>query len=272
MSQADAWSDPSQASPDDIVRMAEHLEERAQRPDMLQVNQAVCAALHPQPGEHLLEVGCGTGSVCRLVAPYVSEGGTVTGLDISPQFLAIARQISYAAAHQDRIHFETGMGAAIPHADGCFDGAWAVRLLLHVADPDSAVGELTRVVRPGGKIVLGDWDFETTTVDHPDRELTRRILHWRNDHHGGNNWSGRQLLRRAREAGMKDICVHPLVVTAIDERPALTQSLWRAAEVARNGGAITPAEQDAWVSSLKERIASGRFFASMVYFIVKGWK
>jgi len=80
------------------------------------------------------------------------------------------------------------------------------------------------------------------------------------------------LLRRAREAGMKDISIHPLVVTATAERPALTQSLWRAAEAARDDGAITPAEYDAWVTSLKERIACGRFFASMVYFIVKGWK
>jgi ubiquinone/menaquinone biosynthesis C-methylase UbiE len=272
MNNADAWSDPSQASPEDVTRMAEHLEERSQRPDMLHVNQAVCDALQPQPGERLLEVGCGTGIVSRLVAPYLTKAGAITGLDISPQFLAVARQHADLAKPASQIRFVNASGAAVPYTDGCFDGAWGVRLLLHVVDPDPVVSEMRRVVRPGGRVVLADWDFETTTVDHPDRELTRRILNWRTDHHGANNWSGRQLLRLGREAGLKDVQVYPLVVTAIDERPALTQSLWRAAEVARDGGAITEAERYAWVSTLKERISSGRFFASMVYFIVKGWK
>ena len=272
MPNADAWSDPSQASPEDVTRMAEHLEERSRRPDMQQVNQAVCAALRPLPGERLLEVGCGTGILCRLVAPYLKKRGAITGLDISTQFLAFARQQADPSTSDSQIQFANASGAAIPHADGCFDGAWGARLLLHVVDPDPIVHEMARVVRTGGRVVLADWDFETATVDHPDRELTRRILNWRTDYHGANNWSGRQLQRLEREAGLKDVQIHPLVVTASDERPALTQSLWRAAEVARDGGAITEAEHEAWVSDLKERISSGRFFASLVYFIVKGWK
>jgi hypothetical protein len=97
-------------------------------------------------------------------------------------------------------------------------------------------------------------------------------LHWRNDHKGGDNWSGRQLLARAHDAGLRKISVTPHVVVARDEEPALTQSLWRAAEVARDGGAITFDEHDIWISTLKERIATGLFFASIGYFIVKGWK
>jgi hypothetical protein len=115
-----------------------------------------------------------------------------------------------------------------------------------------------------------DWDFDTVVVDHPDRELTRRLLHWRADHHGGNNWSGRQLLGHMIAADLRDVTVTPVVTVARDEDSALTQSLWRAAEVARDGGAITPAERDRWVSELKARIAAGRFFASIVYFIVRG--
>jgi hypothetical protein len=97
-------------------------------------------------------------------------------------------------------------------------------------------------------------------------------LNWRCDHHGNDNWSGRKLLARARDAGLRDIRTIPVVVTANDESPALTLSLWRAAEVARDGGGITSEEHDAWVGELKRRIAAGRFFASMTYFIVKGWK
>ncbi|MBN1148016.1 MAG: methyltransferase domain-containing protein [Anaerolineales bacterium] len=272
MSQRDAWSNPSQTSLEDVARMAEHLEERSQRPDQLQFIQAACRALKPQPGQRLLEAGCGTGFLCRLAAPYLAPGGSVTGLDISPQFIAIARQLAAGSAHADRIRFQAARAEAIPHPEACFDGAWAVRLLLHADDPGAVMREIARVVRPGGRIVLADWDFETTLVDHSDRELTRRLLNWRCDQHSGDNWSGRKLLAWAVNAGLREVSVTPLVVIAHDESAALTQTLWRAAEVARQGGAISPAEHDAWVGELKRRIAAGRFFASMTYFIVNGWK
>jgi hypothetical protein len=65
--------------------------------------------------------------------------------------------------------------------------------------------------------------------------------------------------------------VFPVVTVAHTEQEGLTQSIWRAAEVARNGGGISAKEHDAWVEKLKQRIADGTFFASLVYFIIKGY-
>jgi hypothetical protein len=115
-----------------------------------------------------------------------------------------------------------------------------------------------------------DLDFETLAVDHPDRALTRRIIAWRTDHHSGDNWSGRQLYRRAVEAGLRDVAVLPVTTVATDDRAGLTGSVFRAAEVVREGGAITPAEHDAWVAVLRDRLAVGTFMASATYFIVSG--
>jgi hypothetical protein len=115
-----------------------------------------------------------------------------------------------------------------------------------------------------------DWDFDSVIVDHSDRELSRRLLQWRSDHHGGNNWSGRQLWRRMKKTGLQDLSVHPWVSIAYCELDGLTQSLWRAAEVAREGGAISPVEQETWVKELKDRVQAGTFFASIVYFIIMG--
>ena len=116
-----------------------------------------------------------------------------------------------------------------------------------------------------------DWDFETVAVDHPDRELTRRMLHWRTDHHGGDNWSGRQLWRRMVAAGLKQQTVYPWVGVAHQETDGLTQTLIRTAQVARDGGAISSVEHDSWVADLQQRIQDGTFFASIVYFIVRGF-
>jgi ubiquinone/menaquinone biosynthesis C-methylase UbiE len=272
MSHTNAWSDPSRAGAEDAARMAEFLEERSARPDQLQVNHAVCEALAPQPGEQLLEVGSGTGAVCRLAAPYTIPGGHVTGIDISPEFASVARKLAFAANLATQASYVASQAQRLPFREGSFDAAWAVRLLLHVPEPQAVVIEIARVVRPGGRLVLADWDFETVTVDHSDRELTRRLLTWRTDHHGGDNWSGRQLWRRARLAGLERISVTPVVILATDESAALTQSLWRAAEVALQGDCITATEHEAWVSEIKSRLADGSYFASIVYFIVKGWK
>jgi hypothetical protein len=144
-------------------------------------------------------------------------------------------------------------------------------MLLHAIDPERIVHQLARVVRPGGRVVLMDWDFETVAVDHPDRALTRLILHWRTDNHGGDNWSGRQLWRRAAQGGLTHLEVTPVVTVAHTEQDGLTLSLWRAAEVARNGGGISAKEHDLWIDKLKQRLAEGTFFASIVYYIVKGY-
>jgi ubiquinone/menaquinone biosynthesis C-methylase UbiE len=270
MSHSNAWSNPSLAGPEDAARMAAFLEERSQRPDQLQVNQAIIDVLAPATGERLLEVGSGTGVLCRIAAPRVSENGNIVGLDVSKEFTDLARRESNSLGLVQLRHL-VGQGERLPFVDHNFDGAWAARLILHAGKPQAVVEEIARVVRPGGRVVLADWDFETVAVDHPDRELTRRILHWRIDHHGGDNWSGRKLLRRAKDAGLTRIESIPVVYIAQDENSALTLSLWRAAEVARDGGGITPQEHDAWIDDLKERIVQRRFFASIVYFIVKGW-
>lgn len=269
MSHTNAWADPSLVSPEEAAHMAAFLEERSQRPDQVLVNQKILAVLDPQAGEQLLEVGSGIGGLCLMVAPQVSPGGCVVGVDVSHEFIAFARgRVSNLGLPQ--LHYHVGQGEHLPYPDGCFDGVWAARLLLHANDPQAIVNEMVRVVRPGGRLVMADWDFETVTVDHPDRELTRRILHWRSDHHGGDNWSGRKLLRRARRAGLEQIEITPLVYIAQDNSSALTHSLWRAAEVARDSGGIMPEEHDDWIGELKKRIDQRCFFASIVYFVLKG--
>jgi ubiquinone/menaquinone biosynthesis C-methylase UbiE len=270
MEHSNSWSNPSKVGKEDAIQMAAFLEERSRTPDLQAVNQKLCETIAAQPGERLLEVGSGSGILCRMLAPQLQPGGWMVGVDISPEMTAEARRYALSDGISKGIAFETCIAEALPYPTASFDGAIAARLLLHVADPDIILYEMKRVVKPGGRVVVMDWDFETVTVDHPDQELSRRLLHWRNDHHGGNNWSGRQLWRRMRVAGFQNLSVHPWVSVAHHETDGLTQSLWRAAQVACEGGAISPVEQETWVKELKGSIRTGTFFASIVYFIVMG--
>ena len=214
MSHSNAWSNPSAVSAEDAARMAAFLEDRARCPDQAQVNAALRDVVSGRPGERVLEVGCGSGALCRLVSPDLRPGGEMVGVDVAPDMIAAARRYAETDPH---LRFDVASGEQLPHDAATFEAAFAARLLLHVADPLAVVREMARVVKPGGRIVLMDWDWETLAVTHPDRELTRRLLHWRCDHHGGDNWSGRKLLGYLLDAGLHNPIVIPVVTLAHDE-------------------------------------------------------
>ena len=271
MKESNEWANPDATGAENIAGMITRLEERARCPDQRQVNAEFLEVLAPKAGEFLVEVGPGSGILCRQAALQVVTG-KVVGIDISAEMCKAARQYSVNAQMSPITSFTAGRGENLPFASDTFDGVFGARLLLHAAEPGKVVKEMSRVVRPLGRVVVMDWDFETVTVDHSDRKLTRRILHWRTDHLGGDNWSGRKLLGLMARAGLKRLSVQPRVSLAHGEQDSLTQSLWNASQAAKKAGIITLEEQRSWERELKEAIAANQFLASIVYFIVRGEK
>jgi len=271
MNSRNAWANPTSAGGGDAIQMAAFLEERSQAPDMKKINQVFCGIVAARPGERLLEVGSGSGILSRLLATALQPGGSIAAVDISPEMTVEAKRFSSVEGCRSGIAFLNGAAESLPFQQASFDATIAARLLLHVPDPKTVIFEMKRVVKPGGRLVVMDWDFDTVTVDHPNRELTRRLLHWRCDHHGGNNWSGRQLWRLMKSADLRDCTLHPQVSIVHAEADGLTQSLWRAAQVAVAAEAISPLEQQTWIDDLKHDLEEGTFCASIVYFIVEGY-
>lgn len=103
-------------------------------------------ALALAPGRDLLDVGCGTGGFARALAERT--GARVVGLDRAGVFLAYAR-----GAASDVTWIE-GEARALPFADGSFDGVLLSLVLQQLADPERAVREAYRVLRPGGRAVV----------------------------------------------------------------------------------------------------------------------
>ncbi len=111
--------------------------------------------LAPQPGERVLEVGPGTGYYTLDVAESVGATGTVEIFDIQQEMLdhtlraAAERGIANVAATQ-------GDASALPYDDESFDAAFLVTVLGEIPDQDAALAELRRVLRPGGRLVVGE--------------------------------------------------------------------------------------------------------------------
>jgi SAM-dependent methyltransferase len=109
---------------------------------------ALLAAGPPTTGRRVLDVACGTGVVSRLV---VDTAASVTGVDVDPAVLALAAEL------EPRVTWVQGDAVALPLPDGAFDVAVCQQGLQYVGDPAAALGELRRVLAPGGVLGLALW-------------------------------------------------------------------------------------------------------------------
>ena len=271
MQESNSWLNGSN-QPDKAKDIVNFLEKRSQYSDQIQINNFLKDVINPKDGENILEVGSGSGVLCRIMAKNLSPNGHITGIDISSEIIKLSSTLVQDTNYKDLITFETGTASQMEYPDSSYDCVFAARLFLYLENPAEIVREIIRVTKPKGRIVLMDWDFETLVVDHPNRELTRKIFHWRNDNKDGNNWSGRQLFRLLKSGGLNSIKIFPIVSIVTDEENSLTQSLWHAASGALENGIISREEYDSWIYILKSRINNQEFFASIVYFIVRGDK
>ena len=112
-------------------------------------------ALAPQPGERVLEVGPGTGYYSLDVAEWVSPGGRLDIFDVQQEMLDHTMR---RAGQRGLTNITPTQGDArhLPYADGAFDAAFLVAVLGEIPDQDAALAELARVLRPGGRLVVGE--------------------------------------------------------------------------------------------------------------------
>ncbi|SFR00369.1 class I SAM-dependent methyltransferase [Desulfoscipio geothermicus] len=111
---------------------------------------AVLAYLEPQPGMSVLDIGCGTGNYSLELA---RQGLQVTGIDISPGMLARAR--AKAEAEGLPVQFIRGNAGRLPFGDNSFNYVVSVSALEFLPDLGAALLEAYRVLKPGGRLVVG---------------------------------------------------------------------------------------------------------------------
>lgn len=223
-----------------------------------------------QEGQHLLDVGCGTGEDTRALARLVGRTGRAIGMDRSEVMITEAR--GRAGREEYPVEFFVGDAHHLPFPNDSFDGCRAYHIFMHLEAPDQALAEMVRVVRPGGRVVICDPDIETWLVDAPDRSVTRRILNFRTDGFH-NGWVGRQLPGLFQRHGLQAISIEPTTILRTDfEWTDQRWGLRSIAERAREAGVVSNAEAAAWVMYLEEAGRTGRFFAAFTMFIVSGVK
>jgi SAM-dependent methyltransferase len=104
------------------------------------------------PGDQVLDIGCGTGNASLAAA---ARGAAVRAVDPSPGLVALARERSDAAGAG--LQVRVASAEALPFGDGAFDHVISSFAVIFAPDPDAALREMVRVVRPGGAVTLSAW-------------------------------------------------------------------------------------------------------------------
>ena len=157
----DLFQSLAHASDDFVAMVGDVLERRAADPAQQAILEACLDRLAvPSGGAAALEIGCGTGPVCRRLAA-VDGIARVRGIDPAPGLIDRARLL---AADLPGVDFVVAPGEASGEATGSYDIVVLYTVLSHVAEPAALLAEAYRVLKPGGMLAVCDSDFSKATA------------------------------------------------------------------------------------------------------------
>ena len=220
-------------------------------------------------GLSVLEIGCGLGDDAFRMAAKVGPNGVVVGVDTSARMLEEAVGRTPANAH---VKFAQADARNLPFKDESFARCRIDRTLQHIEGPQQAIGEMVRVLKPGGLLFAYDNDWGTFSVSSRDEESTK-IIETLWEESFTNSWIGRYLRRYFLEAGLQNVAMEPSVSVLTDFELAdrvynLRQTVKRAVEA----GYLFPAAAEDWLSELQTMSHSGGFLCTLTAYTVVGMK
>jgi SAM-dependent methyltransferase len=152
---------------------ARKIEQAYATADLVAQRERTLELLDPRPGERVLDIGSGPGYLAAELAARVGRSGSVCAIDPSPSMNALAEQ---RTAGLPQVAVDVGDALALPFADGHFDAAVCTQVYEYVADVPAALAELRRVLRPGGRALILDTDWDSMVWHVTDRALQARVI------------------------------------------------------------------------------------------------
>ncbi|MGE0415512.1 MAG: class I SAM-dependent methyltransferase [Acetobacteraceae bacterium] len=199
------------------------LEDRARAPTYRTLVRTMMEIIAPESGSRILDVGCGSGALDRMLATSTAAGCHLTATDLNPYLLREAAALAREEGLNDAIRFEPANAEALPFPDASFDHAFSVTVL-EECDADRALRELHRVVRPGGRVGV-----IVRAIDLPQwwhlhlPETLRRKVDVPPQSVGARGIADASLYRRMQGAGFRNLTCFPGLVTF--DRPG--GPIWR---------------------------------------------
>jgi SAM-dependent methyltransferase len=222
--------------------------------------------LRLQPGDTVLDAGSGMGEVTRTLAGLVGPGGNAVGVDLSAELVQRARE---RGESMPAVEFHVGTVSALPFPAASFDAAYSERVFMHLVDPEAAMAELFRVLRPGGRLVIVDVDHVCAAVDADDLEVSD-LLVAAAARDIANPASGRRLRSQMLGTGFSEVIVDPIPRTITEgalARAGAPRPLGARLDDLVATSAITRERADAYLADQASREAEGRYFAVHMFYL-----
>jgi arsenite methyltransferase len=180
-------------------------------PDVVAQRRTIRRELALQPGEHVLDVGSGPGFLTSEMACEVGPAGRVHGVDPSESMLALARRRE-RAPDAAPVELQVGDALALPFAGASLDAVVSTQVLEYVDDVPGALEEARRVLRPSGRLLVLDTDWDSIVWHSSDEDRMQRVLAKWNDHLADPHLP-RRLPGLLRDAGfeLRDVTVIPIL-------------------------------------------------------------
>lgn len=240
----------------------------AMTPDMVEQRWKVRAALGLQRGERVLEVGCGNGLLVRELAEAVGPGGHVSGADLSDAMIAMTSEYSGAFPN---VGLAVADAIKLPYRNSSFDAAVTVQCLCFVSDVAAALAEFYRVLRPGGRLVILDTDWDTLVWNSTVPELMDDMMSIYQGIYADARLP-RTLSRLLRSAGFE-----------IQSRSQFSILNWSYEPDSYSGhqlsfmksfalASIAPGQIQKWENSIQSTAAASNYFFSLSRFVFSATK
>jgi arsenite methyltransferase len=227
-------------------------------PEMAYQRVRTLEGLSLRPGEHVLDAGCGTGLLTQEIAIAVGPNGRVVGIDNSLDMIGTARKRCKGLS---QVQLKKGTVEVLPEKENSFNAVSCVQVLLYVPEVTRALGELHRVLKRGGRIVILETDWRGVVLNSTDEELSRRMFAAWNDVVPSPKLPV-QLGPLLRTQGFTAIRVEPIPILNTSYRPDnfSVDTLNWVAHYAQEQGAVTEEEAATWLTDLFRLGEKGEFF------------
>jgi SAM-dependent methyltransferase len=265
---SDVWAAVNDLDANAQDGLAGVLETRGADPRQQAMRQAFLTDIPFPSAARVLDVGCGTGVLTRVIARH-PKVAAIVGVDPASGLLATAREL---AADLSNITFGEADGRALPFEDATFDVVVFDSTLSHVAESERAVAEAFRVLRPGGIVAVFDGDYATTTVALGEHDPLQVCVDAMMASSVTDRWVVRRLPALVRESGFTVVTIQSHGYVETGDGSYMLTVVDRGVDLLFSRQQIGDELAVTLKTEARRRVAAGIFFGHIAYGSVVGRK